>query len=176
MRARVAEDGGAVGGVGGDAGELGLDRVGNRGEAVELLVEEVGVRFVGGGEVGPDPGQLELRVLGAGTGEGQHLGGIGVAEPTHAAVVLDVDPGRAALGPGASGDQVAEAVAPDGDLRAGGERDRRARPRLSAPIVSSGTWGKRRPTWAASARGRHRQPASRPRPAPPSAQPSAPWP
>ena len=46
------------------------------GEAVELLVEEVGVRFVGGGEMGPDPGQLEVGVLGAGAGKRQHLVGI----------------------------------------------------------------------------------------------------
>jgi hypothetical protein len=120
--ARRAQDGGAVGGVGDDTGKLGLDRCRNRPETIELLVEEVGFRFVGGGEVGPDSGQLEPRILGAGTGQGQHLRRIGVAQPPHAAVVLDVDTDRSALGAAAGADHLAEAVAPDRNLRPRRER------------------------------------------------------
>ena len=57
--------------------------------------------FVGGREVGPDPGQLEVGVLGAGAGESRAPRRVAVAEPAHAAVVLDVDAGRPALGAGA---------------------------------------------------------------------------
>ena len=92
------------------------------GEARELLVEELRLRFVRGGEVGPDPGQLEVGVLGAGAGEGDHRLGVAVAEPAHAAVVLDVDARRPALGTGAGRRQRAELLVPDRDLRAGGER------------------------------------------------------
>ena len=106
-----------------DGRELGLDRGGDGLEAAELLVEEGGVGFVGGREVGPDAGQLEAGIGVAGAGQRQHRLRIGVAEPAHAAVVLDVDAGRPALGAGAVGEQAAEVLAPDRDLGAGGEDD-----------------------------------------------------
>ena len=96
--------------------ELGLDRGGDGLEAAELLVEEVGVGFVGGGEVGPDPRQLEAGVGVAGARQRQHLLRIGVAEPAHAAVVLDVDAGGPPLGASAVGEQAQEAHAPDRHL------------------------------------------------------------
>ena len=157
------------------AGNSALTAAATASKRLELLVEEARVGFVGGREVGPDAGQLEVRVVGAGAGQRQHLRRVAVAEPAHAAVVLDVDPGRAALGPGAIGDQAAEALAPDRHLRAGGEDDvdllggQRAhrqqrhvleaaadllRPRPRSPPPA----GSRRPASAASA------------------QPSAPWP
>ncbi len=157
--AAVAQDGGAVGGVDERrSGYSALTAVGDLVEAVELLVEEVGVGFVGGGEVGPDAGQLEVGVGGAGAGERQHLRRLAVAEPAHAAVVLDVDAGPAPVGAG-----------PIGDAGGGSPRARRrapSRPRsatstssaVSAPIVSSGTCWKRRPICSASHRGRHREP------------------
>ncbi len=41
---------------------LGADPLGQRREALELLVEELRVRLVGGREVGPEPGELEALV------------------------------------------------------------------------------------------------------------------
>ena len=156
------------------AGNSALDRRGDLAEARELLVEEIGVGFVGGREVGPDPGQLQVRALGAGAGQREDRLGVAVAEPAHAAVVLDVDPGGPPLGAGAGGDQREEVLVPGGDLRAGRERESRSSS-VSAPIVSSGTCGRRRPISAASA-----PVATASRVAPPAsaalAQASAPWP
>src|ERR1700761_7995240 len=124
MRAGGAEDGGAVGGVDGDAGMLGADRGGDRLAAVELLEEVaiVGVGFVGGGEVGPDGGQLEVGIGVDRAGEREDLVAVEGAEPAHAAVVLEVDAGGMTGGAGAGGDLLAEALGPDRDGGAGAER------------------------------------------------------
>ncbi len=114
-----AEDGGAVGSVDEDLGMLGFDRGGDLVETVELLVEVGRVEFVGGGEVGPDPGQLEVGVLGAGTRQLQHLARVAVAEPAHAAVVLDVDAGPVPVRSRSRSDHAAEILAPERQLRAG---------------------------------------------------------
>ena len=64
------------------------------------------------------PASSRIGTLGAGTQQVQHLGRIAVAEPAHAAVVLDVDPGRAAMSAGARGDEVEETASPGGHLGA----------------------------------------------------------
>ena len=126
-----AEDRGAVGGVDGDAGVLGVDRLGDRLEAGELLEEValVAVGFVGGGEVGPDAGQFEVGVGGGGAGEPHHLLAVEGAEPAHAAVVLDVDAGGAPERAGAGGDELEEARRPDARPRSRHRARRRPRRR-----------------------------------------------
>ena len=152
MGAGLAEDGGAVGGVDGDRRELGLDRGGDRGEALELLVEEA-----------PSPGssavakwvQTPASSRSGSSAQARARAStasrVAVAEPAHAAVVLDVDPGRAGPGrgrgspPGARKSSCQTATSEPAASAASSSSS------VSAPIVSSGTCGRRRPISAASA-------------------------
>ncbi len=63
-------------------------------EARELGLEvlaSAALELVRGREMGPEAGQLEALVGGDRVGDRERLGGIGLAEPAHAGVVLDVE-------------------------------------------------------------------------------------
>ena len=118
---RLAQRGGAVGGVHDDAGMVAPQGTGPIGEAVELGREEPAVvRVVGGGEVGHGAGQLEAGGGRGRLGDASRLVGVVGAEPTHPAVELHVDAQRVLAGAlGHGGD---ERLAPGHDVRAGRDR------------------------------------------------------
>ena len=90
MRGGLPQRGGAVGGVHQQTRVLAAHPFGEAGEPLELLVEEVGVGLVGGGEVGPEPGQVEALVRRHRVHQGEHRVRVALAQAAHAGVVLDV--------------------------------------------------------------------------------------
>ncbi len=85
-------------------------------KAASCSAEEVVAQLVGGGEVGPDAGQLEPLVVAAGAGQLDQRVRVALPEPAHAAVELDVDPGHPAEIGRHPRAELPEALAPDRDL------------------------------------------------------------
>ncbi len=136
----------------GDAGELGTHRGGDRLEAIELLEEVtlVVVGFVGGGEVGPDPGHAEVGIGVAGAGQGEDLvaGSKVPSRPIPLSCLMWTRAGRPLARARAA--SIARKSSLQTPTSEPAERTTSTSSMLSAPIVSSGTCWKRRPIAAAS--------------------------